>query len=529
MSDGARAAGTVLPRETLQAIVDAMADPLFVKNDELRFIMVNRSFCDFLGHSTQALMGKTDYDFFPAQEADVFREKDLEVMRTGGVNVNRELVTDKQGRTSVIVTNKTVFTGPDGRKVLVGTIRDSTAQFRAEEALKLAHQELERRVEERTREVEEAQAALRQAQKMEALGQLTGGIAHDFNNLLTVIMGSMDLAATGALDQQGVQDVLGEGLTAAQRGAELVQRLLAFARRQRLREQITDVGRLLERMTPLLARSLSESIDVQTDLPPQPLAAQIDPGQLETAILNLAINARDAMPGGGRLSLSVSPLMVDEAAATEDVPVGEWVLIDVRDSGAGIPADILQRVFEPFFSTKGHHGSGLGLSMVYGFVKQSQGHISADSEVGQGSSFRIYLPRVQQESVDLPRSPLRSPTGGNEHVLVLEDDPAVRAYVVRVVRSLGYRVSQASTVEAAREALAEGPPVQLLLSDVVLREGPVGPSFAAEVIAANPSCAVLLMSGYTPESYDRDETFTLIQKPFQLGELAAAMRQVLEA
>jgi PAS domain S-box-containing protein len=322
--------------------------------------------------------------------------------------------------------------------------------------------------------LEQARAALAQAQKMETVGQLTGGVAHDFNNLLTAIMGGADLLTrriTG-LDETS-RRVLAGIMDAAQRGATLVQRLLAFSRRQALRPQVSDTNRLIAGMSELLRRTLGENVRVETVLAGGLWHAFVDRNQLENVILNLAVNARDAMPGGGRLTLETGNVMLDEqyAATNPDVSAGQYVMLAVSDTGTGMTEEVRQRAFDPFFTTKPEGlGTGLGLSQVYGFVKQSGGHVKIYSEPGQGTTVKIYLPRHVGEGeaevvADLHYAPLPS---GSETVLVVEDHESVRSYTASALTHLGYRVLQAQDAAHALAMLQTHPDVALLFTDVGL-------------------------------------------------------------
>lgn len=342
------------PIEFFDKIIDTLADPVFVKDEQHRWIAVNQAFCDLMGQERAEILGKSDFDYFPQDEARTFWEKDELVFSGGGMNINEEPLTDASGATHILVTKKTVFSEPDGRKVLVGVMRDVTEQKEAEEALRAARDELEERVIERTREVEAAHARLRQAQKMEAIGQLTGGIAHDFNNLLAVILGSLELSKRRLDPSHPSRVDLANAQAAAERGSTLTHRLLAFSRRQALQPAPTDVNMLIGELMQLIRRTLGENIAVHVSEEDGLPSTLVDPVQLETALLNLAINARDAMPDGGELSIATRAVDMDAVmAAQADVPPGEYVSIRVTDTGLGMSPQVLERVFEPFFTTKG--------------------------------------------------------------------------------------------------------------------------------------------------------------------------------
>jgi PAS domain S-box-containing protein len=378
---------------------------------------------------------------------------------------------------------------------------------------------------------------LQQAQKMEAIGQLTGGVAHDFNNLLAIILGNLDLIDERLPADSRLRALVRDSLRAAERGAELTGRLLAFARRQPLKPEQTDVNRLVAGMTSLLRRTLGGDIRVDTVLAGDLGPVVVDPGQLESALLNLAINARDAMPGGGRLTLRTAAVTIGADAADRFGPLapGDYVEILVSDSGTGMPAEVRARAFEPFYTTKRvGQGSGLGLSMVYGFVSQSGGHASIDSAPGRGTSVQLLLPRAMAElPAPAPALATESPShlGRGEMILLVEDDPNVRQLAAQLLEQLGYRFIEAADGPAALAAMAEAPPIDLLFSDVVLPRGMNGIEVARRARERQPGLKVLFMSGYAEgalaPAVDGFGEFDLLHKPFRKAELAARLRRAL--
>jgi len=378
-----------------------------------------------------------------------------------------------------------------------------------------------------------AEEQLRQAQKMQAVGQLTGGVAHDFNNLLAIVLGNAELlSGKVGEDDPKLQAVM----RAATRGAELTQRLLAFSRIQTLQPQVIDVDALVGSMTSLLSRTLGETIEIETRLAPRLWNATADPGQVENALLNLAINARDAMAGGGKLTIECANAVLDEAyvAVNPEARTGDYVVLAVSDTGSGMSAEVQAHAFEPFFTTKEvGQGSGLGLSMVYGFAKQSGGQVTIYSEEGQGTAVKLYLPRAQgaAKAEDVPPSE-EVPQGRGERILVIEDDPDVRDLAVNVLGGLGYRVIEVADAASAHKVLADGQAVDLVLSDVVLPGGTSGPEFAAEARAAHPGLKIIFMSGYPAEAAKRNgfvgSDSVLLNKPFRKLELARALRDALD-
>lgn len=378
---------------------------------------------------------------------------------------------------------------------------------------------------------------LRQSQKLEAVGQLTGGVAHDFNNLLTVILGNSELLTEALAGQSRLRPLAEMTANAAQRGAELTNRLLAFARRQPLEPRVTDLNRLVAGMDGLLRRTLPEDIELEVIRGGGLWTTEIDPGQVEVALLNLVINGRDAMARGGRLTIETANASLDSAYAMvhPEVATGQYVMISVSDTGHGMTREVVARAFEPFFTTKqAGKGSGLGLSMVYGFVRQSGGHAKIYSESGQGTTVRLYFPRAAAVGAAVePARPDRELVGGSEHVLVVEDDELVREHVVMQLRGLGYRVTGVESGLRALEALREVPDVDLLFTDVVMPGGMNGRELAQAARLLRPALPVLFTSGYTENAIVHhgrlDRGVSLLSKPYRRQELAAKVRQVLDA
>jgi len=383
---------------------------------------------------------------------------------------------------------------------------------------------------------ERTEQQLRQAQKMEAVGQLTGGVAHDFNNILMIIMANAEAIDEEELLDPEIRGRLERISTAIGRAAALTRQLLAFSRKQTLRPQRTAVNDLVVGTTKLLRRTLSERIELSTVLGENLWAIDVDQAQLESAIVNLSINARDAMPEGGRLLIETRNVTLDEdyIAHNPDTAAGEYVMLAVTDTGTGMPPDVLAKVFEPFFTTKeAGKGTGLGLSMVHGFIKQSNGHIKIYSEVGFGTSIRLYLPRAAGEFEAASASQVALVQGGGERVLVVENDPDVQAGVIDQLRSLGYVTAAAPDATAGLEALAAAsPPYDLVLTDVIM-PGPLdGKALADEVTRRWPQTGIVFMSGYTGSALSNhgqlDVGPILLDKPFRKVELAQALRRALE-
>lgn len=381
-----------------------------------------------------------------------------------------------------------------------------------------------------------AEAILRQGQKMQAVGQLSGGMAHDFNNLLTIIIGNLALAAEQGGDQRQTLPLVEEALDGARRGAALVRRLLAFARQQPIAPQTYNAKQVVAGMEELLQRTLGGSIEIDMRLAGKPCLIRADPNELENVVLNLAINSRDAMASGGRLELSIDTLTLGTGRGNvaHDFPEGDYVVIAVTDTGSGMPPEVVERAFEPFFTTKQFGGgSGLGLSMVYGFARRSGGKVEIDSELESGTTMRIYLPRVAAtESVAAKAQLTQQPVAkGSKRVLVVEDEPAVRHLTATMLRHLGYEVVDAEDGPSAMRLL-EGSGVDLMLTDVDLPGGTNGIDLAREARQLCPALAVLLMSGYADKALElarsTGDQYGLIAKPFERTELGEKVQETLD-
>jgi signal transduction histidine kinase/CheY-like chemotaxis protein len=377
----------------------------------------------------------------------------------------------------------------------------------------------------------------RQAQKMEAVGQLTGGIAHDFNNLLTVILGCSEFIADEVKENPRLSKMAQMILEAAQRGAELTHRMLAFARRQALQPKPIDVNRMLANMESFMRRTLSADIDLQVIQSREDCTAFVDMTQLENALLNLCVNARDAMPAGGKLIVETGSATLDSSYAEQnaDVTPGQYILIAVTDTGCGISPENLERVFDPFFTTKEvGKGTGLGLSMVYGFAKQSQGHVKIYSELGHGTSVKLYLPMADQTSGPADQeATLIANLHGSEFILLVEDNAPVREFAKAQLLYLGYRVLEAANGKDALAILREHQDIDLLFTDVVMAGGLNGRELALEARKIYPALKVLFSSGYAEGAIlDMgllDEHIQLLNKPYSRLQLAKRIRGVLTA
>ena len=435
---------------------------------------------------------------------------------------------------------------------VVGVNVDVTERKRALVQMRAFTEALEEAVKERTRELEAenearriAEESLRQAQKMEAVGQLTGGVAHDFNNLLTIVLGGLDVIARQIPALPASPAVLRiarareMALQGAQRAVTLTNRLLAFSRLQPLAPRSIDANKLVSDICELLRRTLGEAVSLETVLAGGLWRAHADAHQLESALLNLTLNARDAMPDGGKVTIETANCYLDEAyvmALAEPVKQGQYVMIAVTDTGTGMDAPILERVFEPFFTTKEvGKGTGLGLSQVYGFVRQSSGHIKIYSEPGEGTTVKIYLPRdvdgeVHDDDTDQAGDAARAI--GAESVLVVEDDPPLRAYTVEILTELGYRVLEAPNGPAALALLDKNRDIDLLFTDIVMPGGMNGRQLADAAVRRHPGLKVLFTTGYTRNAIVHhgrlDPGVEMIGKPFSFDELGAKVRALLD-
>ncbi len=409
----------------------------------------------------------------------------------------------------------------------ISAIQNANAQ------LSVANRNLRQQIGQR----EEAESQLRQAQKMEAIGQLTGGIAHDFNNMLAVVTGALDLMRRRMkTDEFDIGRFIDAAMKATDRSAALTQRLLAFARQQPLSPQPVDANRMIADMSELLRSTLGEHIQIETVLAAGLWKTNVDASQLESAIVNVAINARDAMPGGGKLTIETGNVALDEAYCRDNAEVapGQYVMLAISDEGAGMAPEVAARAFDPFFTTKpAGKGTGLGLSQVYGFVKQSLGHVKIYSEPGTGTTVKIYLPRLHARAEDIKRAmPQELKGGADEIILVVEDDLLMRRLSADSLRELGYTVIESDSAAGALALLAEAPSVTLLFTDVVMPEMN-GRTLAEEALHRRPDLRVLFTTGYTRNAVVHggvlDPDVNFLSKPFTIRQLATKVRAVLDA
>ena len=499
----------------LDAVIENLPGMLFVKSfPDSRFVLFNRAGEELLGYGRKEYLGKSDYDFFPKDQADHFVAKDRAVLDSGAIQVTPEEPINTREK------------GPRLLRTIKVPVKDKAGK--AEYLLGYSEDITERKA---------IEQQLRQAVKMEAVGQLTGGVAHDFNNLLGIIIGNLDIAAELAASNPALREIIQEALNGALRGAELTRRLLAFSRKQPLQPAVIDLNQGLPQIAGMLRRTLGELVTVELHPEPGLWPVKVDPAQLDEAILNLTINARDAMPKGGMLSIETHNLRLDHdyAYGNPDVTVGDYVQLSVSDTGSGMPPEVIERCFEPFFTTKGiEKGTGLGLSMVYGFVKQSGGHIKVYSELGHGTTVKIYLPRSNGGTIERARQDHAgdAPVLGSELVLMVEDNKDLRTVTLKQLTDLGYRTLEAENAKAALKILAKHPEIDLLFTDIVMPGGMTGTELAREARRLYPRLKILLTSGYTARAmangFHDIEGLELLNKPFRKRDLAQRLRSVLE-
>jgi len=535
----------------LDSIFDNLPAMVFLKNARtLQFERFNRAGEDLLGLPRDALIGKSDYDFFPPEQAEFFIAKDREVLgRRQLQDIPEEPIRTPRG-TRWLHTRKLPLYGEDGEPLyLLGMSIDITEQKRAEEVLRASHQELERRVAERTAELERqvdervraeralasAEAGLRQSQRIESVGRLAGGVAHDFNNVLGVVLGYCESVLRQLGPAHPLQHEVQEIEKAAARGAALTSQLLAFSRQQVLQPRILDVNEVVRDMERMLPRLLGEDIQLHLHVEPDVPPILADRSQVEQVLMNLVVNARDAMPTGGQLTIETGRRELDDGYVAEHTGArsGPHVMLAVTDTGTGMDKETQARAFEPFFTTKDvGKGTGLGLATAFGIVKQSGGSIWVYSEPGHGTTFKVFFPVADGDRPQAgPRetAPAAAVTGGGETVLLVEDDPQLRALIRAQLQRLGYRTTACANAREAL-ALAGREPIELLLTDVVMPDMG-GRALAEQFHERSPSTRVLFMSGYTDDAIVRhgvlESSVAFLQKPFTLAALAQRIREVL--
>jgi len=484
-------------------------------SDDLHLVQMNGTLRDNLGWGREPLDGQTPFDFLVPKESDDLK-RDLPRLRGGEIpNVPIALRHRRADGSDYPVEGHIHYSGEEEPAVFVAVVRDMTQIYDREDRL-------------------------RQAMKMQAVGQLTGGVAHDFNNLLTVIQGSLDLLEDVFVEDDDRKGLLEDALTAAERGAALTHQLLAFSRKQALRPRAVEVNRLVEGMDGMLRRTLGEDVEIEFVTESGLWRCHADPTELQNVILNLSLNARDAMPHGGKLTIDAANVRLDESYAMlhDEVQPGQYVGLAVTDTGKGMSPEVLARAFDPFFTTKGvGEGSGLGLSMAFGFASQSGGHMRLESEEGKGTTVHLYLPRLDAEQVEGDvhegaGEPQR-PEGRGERILVVEDDPDVLDTATTALEALGYETRAAVDADSAAQILRSEPPgsFSLLFTDVVLRGARSGRDLAREAREYDPGLPVLFTSGYTEDAIIHkgrlEPGVHLLTKPYWVGQLAQKVREVM--
>ena len=497
----------------LDAVVENIPDMVLLKEpsgEGFRYLLINAAGEKLLGRSRDRIVGRTETDLFPAEESAQIVEANRRVAASGEPQVLTDRTLTTASGTRTVETRMVPIANGSGETALIlAIVRDVSEAKRREEQV-------------------------RQLQRMDAIGRLTGGVAHDFNNLLAIIHGNSELVRDRLEAGTDLAEMTDDVIGAAARGAELVKRLLAFARMQHLEPASVDLGERIPNVIGLLQRALGENVQLQVRMAEELWPAIIDPTQVDDALLNLAINSRDAMPDGGTLTIETQNVHLDEDYAAHHVEVapGDYVMLAVSDTGTGMEPEVLARAFDPFFTTKEEgQGTGLGLSQVFGWVKQSGGHIKIYSEVGHGTTIKLYLPRAFEEGAvaAAPAEPV--PPGGNETILVVEDNANVRKTVVRQLHDLGYRSVEAESGASALKLVAEGLSFDLLLTDVVMPGGMTGYQLADQLRRTRPDTRVLFTSGYTELARSADQLSrrdSLLSKPYRKQDLGRAVRRALD-
>jgi PAS domain S-box-containing protein len=543
----------------LSSIVENIPAMIFVKNAEtLRFELFNKAGEELLGIPREAMIGKADTDFFPPDQAAFFEEKDRGVLSDKKlVDIPLEPIDTAGGRRWLHTKKIPVLDKEGVARFLLGISLDITDRHEAEEALRHAQDELERRVVERTRELsltvarlereisdrekaeralQKSEGQLRHAQKMDAVGRLAGGVAHDFNNMLSVILGHTEMTLATLDEGSPIYESLDTIRQAALRSAGLTQQLLAFSRQQIVSPRLLDLRLSVREFEKMLERVIGDDITLCITLGDEPCPVRVDPVQMEQVILNLAINARDAMPEGGKLWIEtrITTLGPEHVFAHPEAKLGRHVELLVRDEGTGMDPETQRRIFEPFFTTKAEgRGTGLGLSTVYGIVHQCGGSLAVESELAKGSTFRVFLPVAAPGRDSWQPDAKLLPTRGTETILLVEDEPQVRRVCALTLGALGYQVVVAEDPEhAVRICASEQQVLHAVLTDVVM-PGISGVALVDRLRALRPGLKVLFMSGYTDRQIvdvsKLNESAAFIHKPFTPDSLGRQLRQLLDA
>lgn len=498
----------------LRSILETVPEAMVVIDEGARITSFSAAAQSLFGYSEEDVRGQNVKMLMPSPDRDAHDRYIEHYLQTGErriIGIGRVVTGLRKDGSTFRMELSVGETLSDGQRIFTGFIRDLTSRQRIEEEL-------------------------RQAQKMEAVGQLTGGLAHDFNNLLTIITGNLEMLEA-RLTEDKLLDLLRDAQAAAEDGAKLTAQLLAFGRRQPLNPKIVDVGELVSDFSKLLARTLGETVELRTVATGVGNKALIDASQLQNALLNLALNARDAMPNGGRVSIETSTSILDRdyVLMYPEARMGQYILITLTDTGVGMTEEVKQRAFEPFFTTKAAGaGTGLGLSMVYGFVKQSGGHIQLYSEPGHGTCARLFLPAAprRENAVEASDSPAdMQPPQGHETILVVEDEPRVRRVVVARLVQAGYTVVETGTGADAIRLLGEQPEISLLFTDVIMPGGMTGDELASRARLLRPDIRVLFTSGYaepTIAGHQMRNDEEWLAKPYTARQLEMRLRKLLD-
>jgi PAS domain S-box-containing protein len=503
-------------RDLLRTLLDSSPDKIYFKDLQLSFVKCSQTMAVQFGvESPETLAGRTDFDFFDASHARPAHEDEQEIIRTGRPMIGKEEREEwKTGEVRWVSSTKMPWLDKTGKIIgIIGISRDITGRKKLEEQF-------------------------RQAQKMEAIGQLAGGVAHDFNNILAVIQLQAGLLKSEFALSPEQLELASEIEQASARGANLTRQLLLFSRKQTMQPQNLELKNVVDSMTRMLQRTLGEQVQLQFKFSEEPLAIHADPSMIDQILLNLTVNARDAMPDGGQIVIETFAARFDEVTAAQSAKArpGAFACLSVTDAGCGIPPEILPRIFEPFFTTKEvGKGTGLGLATVFGIVQQHQGWINVYSEVGCGSTFRVYLPLLARSSdtkiFRLSQTPVR---GGHETILLVEDEPALRASVRTALTRLGYRVLEANTGgDALKVWHQHRDEIRLLLTDMVMPGGVTGKELAGQLQQQDPKLKVIYASGYNSIEINSgdfllEEGVNYLAKPFQTHKLAQTIRRCLD-
>ena len=497
----------------IESVINGIPDPVFVKDEDHRWTVLNDAMCELVDSEREEMLGKASYDFFPKELQETIRESDKLVLHSDIVESREESIETAEG-VRIVSVAKTSFANPTtGKRNLVGTLRDITDYKRVEEAL-------------------------RRAQRMDAVGQMAGGIAHDFNNILGIVLGNLSLLKRQLSENELASNRIEVIEKSAQRAANLTSQLLDFSRQQPSDSSIVDINQMISEMDHLIERSVTPEIEVEQRFEKEVWPIEIDAGDFHDALLNLILNARDGMPGGGRLTLETDNSVLDEGYCQQNPNVnpGEYVQLSVSDSGVGIPRELHEHIFEPFFTTKTQgKGTGLGLAMVFGFVKRSRGHIKVYSEPDIGTTFKLYIPRYTGEKRDTKEvvEYQMDPPRGTESILVVDDEKELLDLAEEYLLELGYRVKTANDGVEAMSYLTDDESIELLFSDVVMPNGMNGYELAEKAVALRPQLKVLLTSGYTEKAtaLNGQARFNanLLSKPYTQHGLATRVRLILES